>query len=328
MIPLSAIVAPLAILWDAKTKLLFVNIPRNAGTSIEQVMSRVMERRDGPAYHARTYDDRNLICPACVPNARRVRDGKTADEYSCGQALGATGTGFITDCIHNFSKSEFVANLILRRCRNYTGSTRSFAVVRNPLDRLISGYNAEMDQADRMMTFRDWVHKSRIHRFKRPQLESISACTIVFAYERMSDVWDFLQSQYPAMERVGRVDAAAKPSTRPPFVPHPDTVAEVMSEYRDDWELWLSAISRSDETGWWRKRPPCAELRSLNSTGLSRAVDTAWRALSHGQKNETLRGERPKGTPAHLPAHSPAHAPAHARAGPKPAGSHRPPAST
>ena len=288
---LSTLVAPLGMIWDTKTRLLFVHIPKNAGTSIELAMNTAMEQRDGPAYHARTRDDRDVICPECIPTARQIRDGKQDYvKYMCSVALGSTGMAFLGNHGHN---SEFVAHTTLRRCRNYTGGIRSFAVVRNPLDRLISGYNWALANGElNHSTFMEFADKSRMHLFKRPQSEFITACTTVFAYERMDDVWDFLISHYPNMKRGEKVNTA-KRST---FKPHPDAVAKIMTEYRDDWELWLNAVARSNSKQWWRD-PPCGVPKTLTEGGINTAVDAAWRTLAHGQKDEMFRGERPTGPP-------------------------------
>ena len=292
-------VAPLGLTFDDKTKLLFVHIPKNAGSSIELAMDNVMKIRDGPAYHERTYDARKVICPACAPPAI---DGKVYPDSikamiaryqssKCQMALGSTSAGYLTgNPEHN---SEFVAHTTLRRCRNYTGGIRSFAVVRNPLDRLISGYNWALANGElNHSTFMEFADKSRMHLFKRPQSEFITACTTVFAYERMDDVWDFLISHYPNMTRGEKVNTA-KRST---FKPHPDAVAKIMTEYRDDWELWLNAVARSNSKQWWRD-PPCGVPKTLTEGGINTAVDAAWRTLAHGQKDEMFRGERPTGPP-------------------------------
>ena len=292
-------VAPLGLTFDDKTKLLFVHIPKNAGSSIELAMDNVMKIRDGPAYHERTYDARKVICPACAPPAI---DGKVYPDSikamiaryqssKCQMALGSTSAGYLTgNPEHN---SEFVAHTTLRRCRNYTGGIRSFAVVRNPLDRLISGYNWALANGElNHSTFMEFADKSRMHLFKRPQSEFITACTTVFAYERMDDVWDFLISHYPNMKRGEKVNTA-KRST---FKPHPDAVSTIMTEYRDDWELWLNAVAHSNSKQWWHN-PPCDVPTTLTESGLKTIVETAWRTLSHGQKDEMFRGERPTGPP-------------------------------
>jgi len=265
--------AALGIMWDIKRRLLFIHIPKTAGTSIESAMKRAMHERDGKqsdrAAARNTAAEAAVVCPACVPYPEQYHGSR------CWQALGPTSTEYQPNFEHN---SELVAYNVLRRCRNYTGSVLSFAVVRNPLNRLISAYNYARNDGEKMAqgTFAQFMSKKRMHLFKRPQVEYISPCTTVFAYERLDDVWEMLGEVYPVLPRK-RQNVATKPA----FVPHPSVVEQIMTDYREDWDLWLRAITRSKAKGWWRN-VPCSH-KALNRTRLNFAVRAAWRSIEEGQ---------------------------------------------
>ena len=263
-------VVPLGIVWDAKTKLLFVHIPKSAGMSIELAMGEAMLTRDGEAYHARTRNDRHVICPACVNDT---------SSKECKGALGSTSVLYNENAGHN---TEHAAHITMRRCRLYTGRIRSFAIIRNPLDRLISGYNWMLSHGENAGSFMDFVSNYRLHLFKRPQSEYVSPCTTIFAYERLDDVWDFLAEMYPTMNRrrVRHVNMVVRSS----FVPHRNSIAKVMTQFRDDWELWLNALARSSTKGWWRN-PPCNVSMVSNQISFNMSVEDIWRTLTQDAKS-------------------------------------------
>ena len=269
------VVAPLAIVWDAKTKLLFVHVPKAAGSSVEMAMDKYMLIRDGKDYHTRTREERKVLCSACE------KYGSATPQ--CSKALGMTKVIYSVypQSEHN---TEYVAQNTLRRCRNYTSGVRSFALVRNPLERLISGYNWAVNTVGETNhgTFMDYMSRKHFHLFKRPQVEYVSPCTTIFAYEDLDAVWDFMQDVYPGMKRGAKVNT--KKSDQKKVTPHPSVVEQIMTEYRDDWDLWLTAVARSTTKGWWRNAP-CVTASSkgtagLNATGISAAVEEAWRSLA------------------------------------------------
>lgn len=278
------LVAALGIMWDVKKRLLFVHIPKTAGTSIESAMKRAIMERDGHELFGKTAQHiQTVVCPACVPYPAQFHGSK------CWQALGSTHTEYSAIPEHN---SELIAHNILRRCHNYTGGIISFAVVRNPLDRLVSGFNYATQKGEKLGTFMQFMSKKRMHLFKRPQAEYISPCTTVFAYERLDDVWEMLEEEYPHLPRKRKFTA-----TKAAFVPHASVVEQIMTEYRDDWDLWLSAIARSKVKGWWRNAP-CSH-NTFNRTRLKLAVSAAIRSIEEGQVTPSNPGgQRSRNSPA------------------------------
>ena len=202
--------------FDAARGLLFVHVPKTGGTAVSQAL---VASRGGPA--------------RIVPDPR-----------VCGCRLRTWP--WMPNLEH---LTEFYALQLIRHCvPKAPRRIVSFAVVRDPHAVRVSAWHYLRASPDWRYapSFNEYIESGDYERlpqdqgvygstFARPQSSFVGPCTLLFQYERLPLLWEFLRAEYPGLAPPPVVNGAKKHSE-----PRPTKAAQATIErvFADDFALW------------------------------------------------------------------------------------------
>ena len=202
--------------FDAARGLLFVHVPKTGGTAVSQAL---VASRGGPA--------------RIVPDPR-----------VCGCRLRTWP--WMPNLEH---LTEFYALQVIRHCvPKAPRRIVSFAVVRDPHAVRVSAWHYLRASPDWRYapSFNEYIESGDYERlpqdqgvygstFARPQSSFVGPCTLLFQYEQLPLLWEFLRAEYPDLAPPPVVNRAKKHSE-----PRPTKAAQATIErvFADDFALW------------------------------------------------------------------------------------------
>ena len=202
--------------FDAARGLLFVHVPKTGGTAVTQALVASRGGNEGIAADPRVCDCRLRTWP-WMPNLEHL--------------------------------TEFYALQLIRHCvPKAPRRIVSFAVVRDPHAVRVSAWNYLRASPDWRYapSFNEYIESGDYERlpqdqgvygstFARPQSSFVGPCTLLFQYERLPLLWDFLRAEYPDLAPPPVVNRAKKHSE-----PRPTKAAQATIErvFADDFALW------------------------------------------------------------------------------------------
>ena len=205
--------------FDAARGLLFVHVPKTGGTAVSQAL---VASRGGPA--------------RIVPDPR-----------VCGCRLRTWP--WMPNLEH---LTEFYALQLIRHCVHQAPRRIvSFAVVRDPHAVRVSAWHYLRASPDWRYapSFNEYIESGDYERlpqdqgvygstFARPQSSFVGPCTLLFQYERLPLLWDFLRAEryYPHLAPLLELNAARREAA----APRPTSAARATIErvFADDFALW------------------------------------------------------------------------------------------
>jgi len=206
--------------FDAARGLLFVHVPKTGGTAVTQALVASRGGNERIAADPRVCDCRLRTWP-WMPNLEHL--------------------------------TEFYALQLIRHCVHQAPRRIvSFAVVRDPLAVRVSAWHYLRTHKDWRYapSFNEYIESGDFERlppgdqgmygstFARPQSSFVGPCTLLFQYERLPLLWDFLRAEryYPHLAPLLELNAARREAA----APRPTSAARATIErvFADDFALW------------------------------------------------------------------------------------------
>ena len=220
--------------FDAARGLLFVHVPKTGGTAVSQALVASRGGNERIAADPHVCDCRLRTWP-WMPNLEHL--------------------------------TEFYALQLIRHCVHQAPRRIvSFAVVRDPLAVRVSAWHYLRTHKDWRYapSFNEYIESGDFERlppgdqgmygstFARPQSSFVGPCTLLFQYERLPLLWEFLRAEYPNLAPPPVVNGAKKHSE-----PRPTKAAQATIErvFADDFALW-----RAVEAAGGALIPACANV--------------------------------------------------------------------
>ena len=207
--------------FDAQRALLFIHIPKTGGSAIEDLVYRAMS--SSARYFMDTSMDRLVRCtPVNFPRIRII--------------------------VH---MPEFYARAAIRECLHYTRNIVSFAVLRHPLERMLSAWS-HLRVVHGVNGFNRSFHDYIVHDmqtfpndlgpyktiFALPQSSFIGPCTILFASPQLAEGW-LKANHYPMQPAMRRVNAHSNWSPSPSETVVTSEARNLIERiFADDYFLW------------------------------------------------------------------------------------------
>ena len=205
--------------FDAARGLLFVHVPKTGGTAVTQALVASRGGNEGIAPDPRVCGCRLRTWP-WMPNLEHL--------------------------------TEFYALQLIRHCVHQAPRRIvSFAVVRDPHAVRVSAWHYLRASPDWRYapSFNEYIESGDYERlpqdqgvygstFARPQSSFVGPCTLLFQYERLPLLWDFLRAEryYPHLAPLLELNAARREAA----APRPTSAARATIErvFADDFALW------------------------------------------------------------------------------------------